>query len=97
MAGADLIVEAATEREDIKQKIFAAAGAVLAPHAILASNTSSIPITRMAARTVDPARFIGLHFFNPVPVMKLVEVIPALPPRLPRSRRCTRWSGGSTR
>jgi 3-hydroxybutyryl-CoA dehydrogenase len=78
MAGADLIVEAATEREDIKQKIFAAAGAVLAPHAILASNTSSIPITRMAARTVDPARFIGLHFFNPVPVMKLVEVIPGL-------------------
>ena len=49
MAAADLIVEAATEREDIKQKIFAAAGAVLAPHAILASNTSSIPITRMAA------------------------------------------------
>jgi 3-hydroxybutyryl-CoA dehydrogenase len=78
MAGADLIVEAATEREDIKQKIFAAAGAVLAPHAILASNTSSIPITRMAARTVEPARFIGLHFFNPVPVMKLVEVIPGL-------------------
>lgn len=78
MAAADLIVEAATEREDIKQKIFAAAGAVLAPHAILASNTSSIPITRMAAASPDPARFIGLHFFNPVPVMNLVEVIPGL-------------------
>lgn len=78
MAAADLIVEAATEREEIKQKIFAAAGAVLAPHAILASNTSSIPITRMAAASPDPARFIGLHFFNPVPVMNLVEVIPGL-------------------
>lgn len=78
MAAADLIVEAATEREEIKHKIFAAAGAVLAPHAILASNTSSIPITRMAAGTPDPSRFIGLHFFNPVPVMNLVEVIPGL-------------------
>ncbi|NMN05545.1 MULTISPECIES: 3-hydroxyacyl-CoA dehydrogenase NAD-binding domain-containing protein [unclassified Novosphingobium] len=78
MAAADLIVEAATEREDIKQAIFAAAGRVLAPHAILASNTSSIPITRMAAGSPDPARFIGLHFFNPVPVMNLVEVIPGL-------------------
>jgi 3-hydroxybutyryl-CoA dehydrogenase len=65
MAAADLIVEAATEREDIKRAIFAAAGKVLAPHAILASNTSSIPITRMAAASPDPARFIGLHFFNP--------------------------------
>jgi 3-hydroxybutyryl-CoA dehydrogenase len=78
MAAADLIVEAATEREDIKRAIFAAAGKVLAPHAILASNTSSIPITRMAAASPDPARFIGLHFFNPVPVMNLVEVIPGL-------------------
>jgi 3-hydroxybutyryl-CoA dehydrogenase len=78
MATADLIVEAATEREEIKRTIFAAAGKVLAPHAILASNTSSIPITRMAAGSPDPARFIGLHFFNPVPVMNLVEVIPGL-------------------
>lgn len=78
MAAADLIVEAATEREEIKRAIFAAAGKVLAPHAILASNTSSIPITRMAAGSPDPARFIGLHFFNPVPVMNLVEVIPGL-------------------
>jgi 3-hydroxybutyryl-CoA dehydrogenase len=53
-------------------------GKVLAPDAILASNTSSIPITRMAAWTADPARFVGLHFFNPVPVMELVEVIPGL-------------------
>jgi 3-hydroxybutyryl-CoA dehydrogenase len=78
MAAAGLIVEAATEREDIKQSIFEAAGKVLGAQAILASNTSSIPITRMAAWTADPARFVGLHFFNPVPVMELVEVIPGL-------------------
>jgi 3-hydroxybutyryl-CoA dehydrogenase len=78
MAEADLIIEAATEREDIKRTIFEAAGKVLAAHAILASNTSSIPITRMAAGSTDPARFIGLHFFNPVPLMALVEIIPGL-------------------
>jgi 3-hydroxybutyryl-CoA dehydrogenase len=78
MAQAGLIVEAATEREEIKKSIFEAAGKVLAPEAVLASNTSSIPITRMAAGTADPARFVGLHFFNPVPLMALVEVIPGL-------------------
>jgi 3-hydroxybutyryl-CoA dehydrogenase len=78
MAGAALIIEAATEREEIKRAIFEAAGKVLGADAILASNTSSIPITRMAAGTTDPARFIGLHFFNPVPLMALVEVIPGL-------------------
>ncbi|MCB5425623.1 3-hydroxybutyryl-CoA dehydrogenase [Altererythrobacter sp. CC-YST694] len=78
MAGAGIIIEAATEREDIKRAIFAKAGEVLGADAILASNTSSIPITRMAAGTADPARFIGLHFFNPVPLMQLIEVIPGL-------------------
>jgi len=78
MVEAGLIVEAATEREEIKRTIFEAAGKVLGAQAILASNTSSIPITRMAAGTADPARFIGLHFFNPVPLMALVEVIPGL-------------------
>ncbi|HEY6814947.1 MAG TPA: 3-hydroxyacyl-CoA dehydrogenase NAD-binding domain-containing protein [Croceibacterium sp.] len=78
MAEAGLIVEAATEREEIKRAIFEVAEKVLGPEAILASNTSSIPITRMAAGTADPARFVGLHFFNPVPVMTLVEVIPGL-------------------
>ncbi len=78
MAEAGLIVEAATEREDIKRKIFENAGKVLGSEAILASNTSSIPITRMATAAPDPARFIGLHFFNPVPVMQLIEVIPGL-------------------
>jgi len=77
-ADAELIVEAATEREEIKQTIFGKAGKVLSQGAILASNTSSIPITRMANCAPDPARFIGLHFFNPVPVMGLIEVIPGL-------------------
>lgn len=78
MVEADLIIEAATEKEEIKHRIFAAAGKVLGPDAIMASNTSSIPITRMAVSSPDPARFIGLHFFNPVPVMGLIEVIPGL-------------------
>lgn len=78
MAEADLIIEAATEKEEIKRKIFEAAGKVLRHDAIMASNTSSIPITRMATSSPDPKRFIGLHFFNPVPVMGLIEVIPGL-------------------
>ena len=78
MAEAGLIIEAATENEAIKRKIFEAAGAVLAKDAVLASNTSSIPITRLAQASPDPARFIGVHFFNPVPVMGLIEVIRGL-------------------
>jgi 3-hydroxybutyryl-CoA dehydrogenase len=78
MAEADLIIEAATEREEIKRRIFEAAGKVLRDDAIMASNTSSIPITRMATSSPDPKRFIGLHFFNPVPIMGLIEVIPGL-------------------
>lgn len=78
MADAELIIEAATEKEAIKQAIFTEAGKVLSADAILASNTSSIPITRMANFSPDPARFIGLHFFNPVPVMGLIEIIPGL-------------------
>lgn len=78
MTEADLIIEAATEREEIKRRIFEAAGKVLREDAIMASNTSSIPITRMATSSPDPKRFIGLHFFNPVPVMGLIEVIPGL-------------------
>lgn len=75
---ADLIIEAATEREAIKRTIFEAAGKMLREDAIMASNTSSIPITRMATSSPDPTRFIGLHFFNPVPLMGLIEVIPGL-------------------
>jgi 3-hydroxybutyryl-CoA dehydrogenase len=77
-AEADLVIEAATEREEIKRAIFTEVGKVLRDDAILASNTSSIPITRMAQSSPDPARFIGIHFFNPVPVMGLIEVIPGL-------------------
>jgi 3-hydroxybutyryl-CoA dehydrogenase len=78
MAKADMIIEAATEREEIKAKIFEAVGKILAPDAILASNTSSISITRLASYTADPARFIGIHFFSPVPLMPLVELINGL-------------------
>ncbi len=78
MAQAALVIEAATEREEVKRKIFEGVGALLAPDAILASNTSSIPITRLAQASPDPARFIGVHFFNPVPVMGLIEIIRGL-------------------
>jgi 3-hydroxybutyryl-CoA dehydrogenase len=78
MSAASFVIEAATEAERVKQSIFEAASKVLAADAILASNTSSIPITRMANWSADPARFIGLHFFNPVPVMGLIEVIAGL-------------------
>ena len=78
MDEAEMIIEAATEKEEIKQAIFEKAGEKLRADAIMASNTSSIPITRMANYSPDPARFIGLHFFNPVPVMGLIEVIPGL-------------------
>jgi 3-hydroxybutyryl-CoA dehydrogenase len=77
-ADCDLVIEAATENEEIKKKIFAALCPVLKPDALLASNTSSIPITRLAAATDRPGRFIGMHFFNPVPMMKLVEIIRGL-------------------
>jgi 3-hydroxybutyryl-CoA dehydrogenase len=74
-ADCDLVIEAATEREEIKNRIFEALLPNLRPDALLASNTSSIPITRLAAKTDRPERFIGMHFMNPVPAMKLVEVI----------------------
>ncbi|MDF0600800.1 3-hydroxybutyryl-CoA dehydrogenase [Psychromarinibacter sp. C21-152] len=71
----DLVIEAATERETIKQAIFEDLVPHLQPHTILTSNTSSISITRLASRTDRPERFMGFHFMNPVPVMKLVELI----------------------
>ena len=72
---ADLVIEAAVENEEIKRKIFTGLLPSLRPGAILASNTSSISITRLAAVTDRPERFIGMHFMNPVPAMKLVEII----------------------
>jgi 3-hydroxybutyryl-CoA dehydrogenase len=74
----DFIVEAATERFDIKSEIFRDLDRIAGPDVILASNTSSISITKLAAQTQRPERVIGMHFFNPVPVMKLVEVIRGL-------------------
>jgi 3-hydroxybutyryl-CoA dehydrogenase len=75
IGGADLVVEAATENEDTKKTIFKALSPHLKPETILSSNTSSISITRLASVTDRPGRFIGLHFMNPVPAMKLVEII----------------------
>lgn len=78
MANAGLVIEAATEREEIKRAIFAEVAKVLGHQAILATNTSSIPITRLAQASPDPKRFVGVHFFNPVPVMGLIELIRGL-------------------
>jgi 3-hydroxybutyryl-CoA dehydrogenase len=78
VADCDVVVEAATEKVELKLKIFAELDRILKPDAVLASNTSSISLTRIAAATGRPAQVIGMHFFNPVPVMQLVEVIRAL-------------------
>lgn len=76
--GADIVIEAATEQQTIKNEIFRTLDSAAPPHAILASNTSSISITEIAAVTRRPEKVIGMHFMNPVPVMKLVEVIRGL-------------------
>jgi 3-hydroxybutyryl-CoA dehydrogenase len=75
LGDADLVIEAATEKEDVKHAIFRALTPHLQPSCLLASNTSSISITRLGAATDRPEKFIGMHFMNPVPVMKLVEII----------------------
>ncbi|HGH7174664.1 TPA: 3-hydroxybutyryl-CoA dehydrogenase [Bacillus wiedmannii] len=75
---ADLVIEAAVEKMDIKKKIFANLDEIAPEHAILATNTSSLPITEIAAVTKRPEKVIGMHFMNPVPVMKLVEIIRGL-------------------
>jgi len=78
LAGCDLIVEAAVEKLEVKLDLFARLDAIAGPDALLASNTSSISITKIAAATHRPEKVIGMHFMNPVPVMKLVEVIRGL-------------------
>jgi 3-hydroxybutyryl-CoA dehydrogenase len=75
VSGADLVVEAAPESLDLKQEIFSAVDEAAPAHALLASNTSSLSIERIARSLKDPSRFLGLHFFNPVHIMKLVEVV----------------------
>jgi 3-hydroxybutyryl-CoA dehydrogenase len=78
LAECDIAIEAATEKFEVKREIFRELSGIAPQHAILASNTSSISITRLASQTNRPDRVIGMHFFNPVPVMKLVEVIRGL-------------------
>ena len=78
MEPADFVIEAATENEPIKFKLFQDLDEICAPDVILATNTSSIPIGRIAAQTKRPEKIIGMHFMNPVPIMKLVEIIRAL-------------------
>jgi 3-hydroxybutyryl-CoA dehydrogenase len=78
LAAADLVIEAVYEDPDVKGRLFKALDELLPESAILASNTSSIPIAQLAAWTRDPSRVLGLHFFSPVPVMKLVEVVVGL-------------------
>jgi 3-hydroxybutyryl-CoA dehydrogenase len=75
LADCDLVIEAATEKEDVKRKIFSELCPSLKPDAIVATNTSSISITRLASSTDRPEKFIGIHFMNPVPLMELVELI----------------------
>jgi 3-hydroxybutyryl-CoA dehydrogenase len=75
MSPCDIVIETATEKEDVKRKIFADLCASLKPETIVATNTSSISITRLASSTDRPERFIGIHFMNPVPLMELVELI----------------------
>lgn len=78
LAEVDLVIEAVTEREALKLKILAEVDAVVSADAVIATNTSSMSITRLASATKRPGRFVGMHFFNPVPVMPLVEVVPGL-------------------
>jgi len=72
---ADLVIEAIVENEDVKKKLFVELDKITKPSAILASNTSSISITRLASATKRPSQVIGMHFFNPPPIMKLIEII----------------------
>jgi 3-hydroxybutyryl-CoA dehydrogenase len=78
LAPCDLVIEAIVERLDAKAELFLALERIVGPDAVLATNTSSLPVTSIAARLQRPARFAGMHFFNPVPLMKVVEIIPGL-------------------
>jgi 3-hydroxybutyryl-CoA dehydrogenase len=93
LSAADLVIEAATENLEIKRGILKRADELLRPEAILATNTSSISITTLAAATSHPQRFIGMHFFNPVPVMPLVELICGLLTSEPTRARAAEFIG----
>ena len=94
---ADLLIEAITEDAAAKEDVFRRADEVLPAAAILASNTSSIPITSLAAVTARPERVIGMHFFNPVPVLKLVEVIRAVQTSDETAAAIVGWRASSAR
>jgi 3-hydroxybutyryl-CoA dehydrogenase len=89
----DLVIEAATENRDLKEKIFRGLCEVIPEHAFLATNTSSISVTRLASVTDRPGRFIGMHFMNPVPLMKLVEIIRGLATEQETYEMATRLAG----
>ncbi|MFF5978860.1 3-hydroxybutyryl-CoA dehydrogenase [Streptomyces olindensis] len=93
LGGADLVVEAAVEDERAKTALFRQLGEVTGPETVLASNTSSIPIARLAAAAGRPRTVIGLHFFNPVPVMPLVEIVPSLHTSQATERRVRAFAG----
>lgn len=78
LADCDLVVEAVVERMEIKRSVFATLDGIVAPDAVLATNTSSLSVTEISAATAQPHRVVGMHFFNPVPVLALVEVVPSL-------------------
>ncbi|TNC29460.1 3-hydroxyacyl-CoA dehydrogenase family protein [Amycolatopsis alkalitolerans] len=78
LAGSDLVIEAVTERAEVKRALFRAVAEVVAGDALIVTNTSALPVTDLAASVPHPARFAGLHFFNPAPLMKVVEVVRAL-------------------
>jgi 3-hydroxybutyryl-CoA dehydrogenase len=94
---ADLVIEAATEKEDIKRAIYKLMTPHLKPSCMIASNTSSISITRLGASTDRAEKFIGMHFMNPVPVMKLVEVIRGIATDEPTSRPSRRFRSASAK
>ena len=96
---ADLVIEAATENPDLKLQLFNDLDRIAPPQAILASNTSSISLTRIASATTRPEKVIGMHFFNPVPLMKLVEVISGLhtAPAVAASVSRTAWTSHAAR
>ena len=78
LASVDVAIEAVTEKFEVRAEVFRSLEMICRPEALFASNTSSISVTRLAGATKRPAQFVGLHFFNPVPVMKLVEIVPGL-------------------
>jgi 3-hydroxybutyryl-CoA dehydrogenase len=88
---ADLILEAVVERLEIKHEFFQAVAAINAPDCILATNTSSIPVTQIAAKIPNPGRVVGIHFFNPAPVMKLVEIISGVQTENSVAQDCLQW------